>query len=60
MTRAAQKVVIHRDVIYELYVLEAAADYKLHDISWRIYAFRGWEKEREEKGQNFPFNVPPR
>lgn len=35
---------IHRDVIYELYVLEAAADYKLHDISLRIMHFVRREK----------------
>jgi len=51
MARAARKVVIHRGVIYELYVLEAAADYKLHDISWRIYAFRGWEKGWGRRGK---------
>jgi len=34
-------------VIYELYVLEAAVDYKLCDISRKIYALRSWEGRSE-------------
>jgi len=39
-------------VIYELYVLEAAADYKLCDISRKIYALlRSWEGRSEAMGK---------
>lgn len=45
--------------MYELYVLEATADYKLRDISRRIYALQDWERRGPGETLRRPFNVPP-